>query len=41
MFLIAASLMCFGKSFHGLGADARKNLSPYIALWFLGTLKTE
>jgi len=33
--------MRFGNSFHSLGADARKNLSPYIAGWLLGTIKSD
>ena len=39
--LRAASLMSFGNSFHSLGADARKVLPPYIAVLFLGILKSE
>ena len=34
MSLLAASFMWFGNSFHILGADARKDLSPYIAVMF-------
>ena len=41
MSLLAASFMWFGNSFHSLGADARKDLSPYIAVLLLGTLKSE
>ena len=41
MSLHAASLMWFGNSFHSLGADSRKDLSPYIAVWLLDTLKSE
>ena len=41
MSLLAASFMWFGNSFHSLGADARKDLSPYTAVWLLGTLKSE
>ena len=41
MFLLAASFMWFGNSFHSLGADAQKDLSPYIAVWLLGTLESE
>ena len=41
MSLLGASLMWFDNSFHSLGADARKDLSPYIAVWLLGTLKSE
>ena len=41
MSLFVASFMWFGNSFHSLGADARKDLSPCIAVWLLGTLKCE
>ena len=41
MSLLAASLMWFDNLFHSLGADARKNVSPYIAGWHFGTLKRE
>jgi len=41
MSLLAVCLMWFGNSFHNLGADALKDLSPYIAVWLLGTLKKE
>ena len=41
MSLLAASFICLGNSFHSLGADGGKDLFPYIALWLLGTLKSE
>ena len=33
--------MRFANSFRNLGADAREDLSPYIAVWLLGILKSE
>ena len=41
MSLLAASFMWFVNLFHTLGADARKDLSRYIAVWFLSILKSE
>ena len=41
MSLLAMRLMWFGNSSYSLGADARKDLSPYIAVWLLGTLNIE
>ena len=41
MFLLTATFMWLGNSFHSLGADVRKDRSPYIAVWLLGTLKSE
>ena len=41
MSLLAASLTWFGNSFHSLGADARKDLSPYMAVWLLKLLPSK
>ena len=41
MSLLAASLMWLGNLFHSLGADVRKDFSPYIAEWLLATFKSE
>ena len=41
MSLLTTSLMWFGNSFHILGAGARNDLALYIAVWLLGTLKSE
>jgi hypothetical protein len=41
MSLLAASLMWFGNLYFSLGADAGKDLSPYIAVWHFGTIKSE
>ena len=35
------NLTKYGNSFHSLGADTRKDLSAYIAVWFFGTLGSE
>jgi len=39
--LLAASLISFDNLFHGLGADARKDFSPYIAVWLFGDVKSK
>ena len=41
MYLLAASFMWFVNSFHSLGADAQKDLFPYIVVWLFGTLKSK
>jgi len=39
--LLAASLIWFDDVLHRLEADARKDFSPYIVVWFFDTVKSE